>query len=124
MCNNKEKYNKVVHNITNCQGAHPSKFVPISSLNTVICKYEKAFKNRKISGYQGGFGGGGGGEDKDTGVVDDVVGELKPFSDFVCGINSLLYLHNLFISFQMSSPKSLESCLHEHSGNEKKKRAI
>ena len=67
--NNKDKYNKVAHNIANFQGAHPSTFVPITwvhskqMLNTVVQECKKAFKNWKISGFHGAFGG----EDNDTG---------------------------------------------------------
>ena len=60
--NNPDKYNALAHNIPSSWGDHPSKYVSIISgahskqtLNTAICKYEKTFKNWKISGYHGGF---------------------------------------------------------------------
>ena len=92
--NNPKKYNELAHNIPSAQGAHPSKFVSISwahskqTLNTVIGKYEKAFKNWKISGYHAGFG-----EEQQKEV------ELQPFCKFVGGINSLLYLHEFVYQF-------------------------
>ena len=93
--NNTEKHNDLVHDIAVCQGAHPSKFVPIfwshskQTLSTVIWEYKRAFKNWKISGYHGGF------DDK----VEESQLEPQPFCNFVGGINSLLYLHKFVYQF-------------------------
>ena len=92
--NNKDKHNKLAHNIGSCNGYHPSKFLPITwqqskqTMDTFFCKYEKSFKAWKLLGNHGGFG------ENNTDV-----GEPKPFKNFINGVNSLLYLHEFGYQF-------------------------